>query len=449
MTICVYAQVGKWDGKLSVSPQMQLRLSIIIEGEPEAYSAKFISVDQGNAVIEGNSTVVDGNKISINFTTIGASYDAIISSDSLDGTFIQNGQRFPLILMRTENNTEDKSNRPQTPYPPYPYSDEEVEFVNAIDGNTLSGTLTTPKNQVVKTAVILVSGSGPQNRDEELFGHKPFLVLADHLSRHGIAVLRYDDRGVGKSSSLDKIGTTADLAYDAEAALKYLRDNYNFENVGIIGHSEGGLIAFMLAGEEAYDTPDFIISLAGPGIRGADVLIGQQELALINMGVPKTTIEETKELNKALYSIILESTNNDDELSAKLKERMLSSIPGGMDMTSMQSQINIAINQITEPWMYNFIKYDPFESIKNTKCPVLAINGGLDAQVIADENLSAIEFALKLGGNNDYKIVKLEKLNHLLQPAITGAVDEYATITTTIDKTALSTISEWLKVEKF
>lgn len=446
--VCAQSPIGKWNGKLAVSSQMQLRLIIEIQEKNDAYTTKLISVDQGNAEIPGDKTTVDKDNLTVNFSAMGASYTATISDNTLDGTFTQGGKDFPLIMKRADNNDDTKSNRPQTPVAPYPYNQQDVEFTNRIEGNTLSGTLTIPKDQVIKTAVVLISGSGPQNRDEELFGHKPFLVLADHLSRNGVAVLRYDDRGVGKSSKTETEGTTADLAYDAEAAVEYLRNNYDFERIGVIGHSEGGLIAFMLSGNESYKTPDFVVSIAGPGLRGADVLNGQQERALTRMGLPSATIDQTMALNKSLYAIILESTQNDIELAAKLEEQLKVSVPANVNADAAKKKISQTIAQVTAPWLYYFIKYDPSESISNTKCPVLAINGSLDSQVIASENLHAIENALKVGGNENFKIVELEGLNHLFQPAKTGEASEYAEIEITFDKKALVTISEWIKSQR-
>ncbi|MFI3295197.1 MAG: alpha/beta hydrolase [Rikenellaceae bacterium] len=447
LSFSVVAQnpVGVWEGKLNVTPTVPLRLVIEIEQEGETYSSKLISVDQGNIIIPCTNTTIENDTLTTTFTMIGAQYRATIDNEKLSGTFTQSGKQFPLIMTKAENGQTTKINRPQTPKAPYPYNIEEVTFTNESEGNTLSGTLTTPKTNEETPAVVLVSGSGSQNRDSEIFNHKPFWVIADYLSRNGIAVLRFDDRAVGKSSSAKAEATTQEIAYDAEAAMEHLRKRGDFSHVGVIGHSEGGLIAFLLAGESEYKTPDFIISMAGCGIRGAEILTYQTDYELNQIEIRESEAQSAKALNRAIFDIILESKELNTEVAEKIKEVLEGSTPANTDKEVAQEQIANVVKRMTNEWMYNFIKFDPTPTIKNIKCPVLAINGSIDRQVEAKTNLKAIESALEIGGNNQYEVVEYEGLNHLLQKAESGSVAEYGEIEETINTVVLTKLANWIK----
>ncbi len=436
--------VGVWEGKLSVAPTMSMRLVIEITQDGEAYNSKLISVDQGNAEIKGSNTTFDNGSLTATFSMIGAKYIASVSSAELKGTFSQSGQQFPLVMTKSTSGEVTKINRPQTPKAPYPYSIDEVTFTNRIEGNTLSGTLTKPKGTGRIPAVVLVSGSGVQNRDSELFSHKPFWVIADYLSRNGVAVLRFDDRGVGKSSK-GKVGaTTDDLAYDAEAGVEYLRSRGEFSSVGVIGHSEGGLIAFLLAGDSSYISPDFIVSMAGCGIVGADVLTYQTNYALSQIDIPQAEREDAANTNRAIYDAILNSEELNADVVAKVRKIAERSIPATIDPQTAEKEITRVVQTATAPWMYNFIKFNPAPLIEKIKCPVLALNGSIDRKVEASSNLSAIEAALKRAGNKRYEIVELKGLNHLFQKAESGDVAEYGEIEETINVAVLEKLSEWI-----
>ncbi|MFI3293927.1 MAG: alpha/beta hydrolase, partial [Rikenellaceae bacterium] len=420
--------VGVWEGKLNVTASASLRLIIEITQDGAIYNSKLISVDQGNAVINGVNTTVKDGRLLTTFSMISAQYKATISEAELNGTFTQAGQQFPLIMTKSKSGEATKINRPQTPKAPYPYNIKEVTFTNHIESNMLSGTLTIPNTEAKVPAVVLVSGSGSQNRDSEIYSHKPFWIIADYLSRNGIAVLRFDDRNVGKSGRIKGGETTADIAYDAEAGVEYLRSLDEFSSVGVIGHSEGGTIAFILAGDSRYKTPDFIVSMAGCGVSGVEILNYQNDYALSKSAIPEADKQKAMATNRAIYNVILNSKELNDDVVASVRRVLEDVIPANVDPKMAQEQVSLMTHQTTSPWAYHFIKFDPRSVIEDTKCPVLAINGSLDRQVSATENLNSIKSSLDRGGNKQYEIVEYKGLNHLFQKAESGAVAEYGEI---------------------
>jgi pimeloyl-ACP methyl ester carboxylesterase len=308
-----------------------------------------------------------------------------------------------------------------------------------------------PKKEGLYPAVILISGSGPQNRDEELLGHKPFLVLSDFLTRNGIAVLRFDDRGTALSKGDFKTATSADFATDVEAAVKYLqtRKEINKQQIGLIGHSEGGIIAPMVA-SRSKDIA-FIVLMAGTGIPGADILLLQQELIGKASGISEADLLKAKSINTKAFEMVSKSTNTaqlkidlTDSLTQLLRGNSSSVKPEGMSESEF---IKLQVDQITSPWMKYFILYDPAPTLEKVKCPVLAINGEKDLQVPPKENLSAIKAALIKGGNKKFTAKELPNLNHLFQECKTGAPSEYAAIEQTISPTALLEILSWLQMQ--
>jgi pimeloyl-ACP methyl ester carboxylesterase len=341
--------------------------------------------------------------------------------------------------------------RPQEPRPPFPYRSEEVT-VESVPGVRLAGTLTIPPGAGPHPAVVLVSGSGPQDRDETLMSHKPFLVLADHLSRNGIAVLRLDDRGVGRSTGSFAAATSADFANDAAAAVRWLRARAEVadDRVGIIGHSEGGMIAPMVAST----TPEvaFIVLLAGPGIPSRELLVMQGALISRAGGETEREIRRTSALQREMFTAIAQTAD-----SAALHQRMREIVrryqasltpeerarPDASDAT-----LEAAINAMMSPWYRWFMRYDPAPALRATRVPVLALNGALDLQVPADENLAGIEQALRAAGNRDVTVEKLPGLNHLFQTARTGAPSEYGEIEETMSPAVLQRVSAWI-LERF
>ncbi|RPI72503.1 MAG: alpha/beta hydrolase [Ignavibacteriales bacterium] len=362
------------------------------------------------------------------------------------GTWSQGGSSFPLSLIRSAGIKPPK--RPQEPEPPLPYIEEEITIKNEQDDLTLSGTFTYPENIDNLPVVILISGSGPQNRNEELLGHKPFLVLADHLTRNGIAVLRFDDRGIGQSTGDFSSATTEDFVTDVLAAVDYLetRKEIDQDKIGLIGHSEGGLVAPIASVK--CDEIDFIILMAAPGLSGREILRLQTALIMRAGGADEELISREVESAMKSYDIII---NEQDSAAAreKLKKYFDESYAGMSKEEKEQlgnpdSYFDQQARMLLSPWFKYFLEYDPYPVLTEVKIPVLAINGEKDLQVPPKENLSLIEKAFNEGGNKNYKIVELPGLNHLFQVAETGSPDEYVKIEQTISPDALNLITEWI-----
>ena len=384
---------GDWMGKLNLGPQsltIVLHVNCNAQGDVECI---LDSPDQGAKGIAVETDYCSSDSISVSLASLALSFQGKLKGDEIVGTFTQ-GLSFSLILKRGE----EKLNRPQNPVAPYPYKTEEVAFKNVADGATLVGTLSYPVGyKKEKTPVVLmVTGSGQENRDEEVFDHKPFLVIADYLARHGVATLRYDDRGFGKSTGGDvEHATTLDFMRDAASGVDFLRTSKQFGKVGILGHSEGGSIAFMLG---AKGKVDFVISMAGVGVKGDTAL--------------------TAQANK-----ILELTGQ------------------SMRFSTHQYRMNAIIKR--SPWLNFFIDYDPSEDISKTLCPVMAINGSRDIQVISSLNLAGIKAHLKPNPKNIIK--EYPSLNHLFQHCKTGNVSEYRIIEETVSPEVLEDIVRFIK----
>lgn len=440
---------GQWNGALKVQGT-QLRLVINITKTADGYSATMDSPDQGATGIPINSTTFENSKLYFAIPNATIEYNGDLMDDEFIGTFKQNGQEFPMNLSR---NAIEKLlvKRPQEPIKPYSYYAEDVTFQNTKANISLAGTLTLPKKEGNFPVVILISGSGPQNRDEEILDHKPFLVISDYLTKNGIAVLRYDDRGVGKSTGNFKAGTSADFATDVESAIAYLktRKEINKKKIGLIGHSEGGLIAPMVA-SNSKDVA-FIVMLAGPGIQGNKILLLQKELIEKGMGVSESEINKGLETNANLFDVIIKATDGQQlkaDLTTKLNELLANDptaeIPNGM---SKEEFIAVQVDQIATSWMQYFIKYDPAPALEKVKCPVLALNGAKDLQVPPNENISAIATALKKGGNKKVTTKIFPNLNHLFQESDTGIPSEYGIIEQTIAPIVLEEITSWIKLQ--
>ncbi|MBO4825998.1 MAG: alpha/beta hydrolase [Prevotella sp.] len=390
------ALLGDWSGKLNVGP-VSLTLVLHLEQADGYVTATLDSPDQGAKGIPAFKEFLSDDSIAIKIENLRMTYRARLKDGKLDGTFTQMGQSLPLVLTKGEI---AKAKRPQCPQPPFPYETEEVTFRNETDGATLAGTLTWPvgydrQSKKKPVVVLLVTGSGQENRDEEIFEHKPFLVIADYLARQGIATLRYDDRATGKSVGGEvKNATTIDFMRDAAAGLQYLRSRKAFSKVGLLGHSEGGCIAFLLGAKKK---TDFIVSLAGPGVKGDTLLVVQSNRILSLSGQPANmTVEKYRQLEDS--------------------------------------------QQI--PWLRWFIDYDPSADISRTRCPVFALNGDRDCQVISSQNLTAIQHLLPKSKKNLVK--EYPGLNHLFQHCTTGLVAEYGQIEETISPEVLQDIAQWI-----
>ncbi len=389
---------------------------------------------QGAFDILCGEVVVKGDTILIDMPALKAIFKGVIAQDdkSIYGTFIQ-GIAIPIVLTRTTKEAS-RLNRPQEPQPPFVYHSQEVTLKNG--DITLAGTFTKPIIGSKHKAVVLVSGSGAQNRDEELFGHKPFAVIADYLTRHGIAVLRYDDRGVGGSSNGTDDATTLDLATDAMAAVDYLksRNDIDTTHIGIIGHSEGGLIAVINAATHPDDV-DFIITLAGPYVKGKDILIKQNHLASEMAGMPFSESQAADV--KTIFETIDASTDS-TLLAADLRKIM--SATGNHS----EQEIEQTIKVMASPWYVAFVKLDPARYLPQVKCPVLAMNGSWDFQVDATQNLGAARNALPRATVKEY-----EGLNHLFQPSSSRQASmSYGAIEITISEQVLKDIVEWINSQK-
>lgn len=317
-----------------------------------------------------------------------------------------------------------------------PYRAQPVTFQNRAAGITLAGTLTVPAGRGPFPAVVLIAGSGPHDRNETIFGHKPFLVLADYLTRRNIAVLRYDKRGVGGSGGTEATATTVDFAADAQAAFDYLRalPQIDARRVGLIGHSEGGVIASMLAARDRHVA--FIVLLAGPGVRGDRLLTAQVQAILAAAGVPRQRVQRRVEQERDLLSIVEQQAAGDAAEQAQLRQQLSRMAP--------PARVEAAIRRLDTPWFRYFLRYDPAPTLAKVRCPVLALFGAKDVQVPPALNLPAVRRALRAGGNRDFQVLELPGLNHLFQRARTGEPNEYASIHSTMDPAALQTVAVWI-----
>lgn len=388
------ALLGSWSGKLKAGAA-SLTIVLHLEQADGFVKVSLDSPDQGAKGISGFKEYLSDDSVAIKIESLGVAYRARLKEGKLDGTFSQRGFSFPLMM--TKGVPEVK--RPQTPKLPFPYETEEVTFTNEADGATLAGTLTYPMGYDKKQkpmVVLFVSGSGQQNRDEELMDHKPFLVIADYLARQGIATLRYDDRATGKSEGGEvKNATSEDFSRDAAAGIDFLRNKKAFSKVGILGHSEGGTIAFMLSAQKKVD---FIVSLAGPTVKGDTLLAAQSNRILSLSGQPATmTVEKYRQ----------------------------------------------TVAPIKNHWIDWFNDYDPTDNIRKTHCPVFALNGDRDCQVISTLCLPALKQLLP--PSKKHLIKEYPSLNHLFQHCTTGLPEEYSQIEETISPEVLQDIATWIK----
>lgn len=435
--------VGLWQGSLDVNA-MRLRLAFDIKRDSSGkLTGVMTSIDQGNAKING-SVALAGDTVIVTMPTALARYRATLNAtgDSLRGTFTQGGGEFPLSLGRTSAIAAIR--RPQEPKPPFPYRTEDVT-VESVAGVRLGCTLDLPQGAGPFPAVVMATGSGPQDRDEALLGHKPFLVIADYFARRGIATLRCDDRGVARSTGNYAIASAADFADDAEAGVKYLRTRSEIarNRIGIIGHSEGGMIGPMVAARSR--DVAFVIMMAGPGIRGDSLVTLQGELIAKAAGAPPAAIERQRTIQEALFGAIRASHDSADAATRvrHAEDSLIAALPEA-EQPLARRQLAQGNAQLMSREFQSIIKYDPRPVLIQVHVPVLALGGTLDLQVPYAEDLKGIEAALKAGGNHDVTTVALPGLNHLFQPATTGAPSEYGVIETTVAPVALQTMADWI-----
>ncbi len=442
--------VSTWQGALDVG-QTKLRLVLkIFESGKDSLKASLDSPDQGASDIPASGVRTTGDSVVVEFNSMLAKYEGVLQQDknSLSGMWKQGGAVLPLTLARSSD--VPKPRRPQNPVKPYPYVEEEIAYENKKGGVKLAGTFTKPAKGGPFPAVILISGSGPQDRNETVFGHSPFLVLADYLTRRGIAVLRVDDRGVGGSTGNVMLSTSDDFSGDVLAGIEYLkqRSDVRKKQIGLVGHSEGGIVAPMVAAK----TTDvaFIVLMAGTGLPGDQILLLQTGLIMKAAGLNDESIEKAREHNNHVYGLV-KSNKDSVLLSQRLGDYLMSSWSHWGEQYEKQGiekekAIEALVRQVTTPWFRYFLTYDPRSALQNVKCPVLAINGELDVQVAAKENLSQIEAALKKAGNKNVTMKELPGLNHLFQTSKTGSLNEYGSIEETTSPETLKIIGDWMEL---
>ena len=455
LAVCLQAQTitGDWYGTMPVRGK-QIRVVFHISKTGDIYKTTMDSPDQNAIGLPTDNTTVTGNQLTIAAPSLGINYTGnyLPDSNKINGKLSQGPNSTPLILTTTEIKVTKAAPvpRPQDPKDS-PYKQEEVVFTNPKDGNTLAGTLTMPADGKASKIVILITGSGPQNRNEEIeqFNHRPFLVWSDWLTRNGIAVLRYDDRGIGASGGVFATSTSADFADDAEAAVSYIQSRPDLKNlaIGLMGHSEGGMIAPMIASHNS--AVKFIILLAGPGVPISQLMVEQTEDQLRLGGAPDSAIAQSAALQKKVFAVM---NDNKEIPAAELKTKiktMLNDELGKFPAEALggRSADDMA-QEATTPWLRYFITFDPAVYLTHIKCPVLAMNGTLDMQVRSTDNLKAIKECARKAGNKNVQIVSLDGLNHLFQKAKTGAAPEYGQITETVNPVALNTVTEWLNKQK-
>jgi uncharacterized protein len=436
--------VGEWQGVLAVGTS-KLRIALSVKPDSAAgLRGQIVSIDQGGAVVPAQMSV-RGDTLVVSMPAASATYTAVatLTGDSLHGVWSQ-GSPLPLAMGRGAAPVVVAKARPQDPKPPFPYRSQDVT-VSSVAGVTLAGTVLIPNGTGPFPAVVFVTGSGPQDRDETLLGHHPFLVIADYLARHGIASLRYDDRGVARSTGSFANSTSADFADDAEAAVRFLRGVPGIarDRVGIIGHSEGGLIGPMVAAR----SPDvaFVVMMAGPGIPGDSISLLQQRLIALAGGAPAARVDASVAANRRLMQAVKTAPDSATAVAnvQAARSEILVDIPD-TQRAAVAAQIDQGIRELEQPWMRYFLRYDPRPTLRKVHVPVLALGGTLDLQVPPEENLSAIDAALKEGGNRDYRVVRLPGLNHLFQTATTGSPSEYEKIEETVSPSALELMAGWI-----
>ena len=440
-----------WEGVVALPNQQTLEF--FVHFTPGGEHAGTIDIPmQGARALPLQGVAFEGDRMSFALAPpIDARWTCTREGDAATCTLAQHGLELEgeMDAIDAEEFADaTKLERPQTPQPPFPYRSEEVEYPNEAAGNKLAGTLTLPEGDGPHPVVLLISGSGAQDRDETIFEHKPFWVLADHLTRAGIAVLRVDDRGVGGSTGDLQTSTSEDFASDVLAGVAYLagRKDIDAERIGLVGHSEGGLIAPMAAVQSKQVA--FVVLLAGPGVPGRDILDHQGRLIAEKSGAGPDLIESDSKQRKEMFRI-LDETPDDEQAREKLTafyRAQLDELPPDKkrQLGDLDKVAEAQVRSVASPWFRFFLSYDPRPTLRKLKVPVLAITGQKDLQVDPEQNLPEIRKALRKARNKDVTIATLPGLNHLFQSADRGTPDEYIRIEETFDPKALTTISDWV-----
>ena len=441
-----------WEGKLPAGLGFTLRLVFHVGKERNGVEfASMDSPDQGAKGIRVDSVTSNETGLSFDLKAIGARYEGKLNAEGTEavGTWTQGGRKFPLTLMVVDKETEVR--RPQTPRPPFPYKDEAVSYANKPGGVTLAGTLTVPQGTGPFPAALLITGSGAQDRDETLFQHKPFLVIADALTRRGVAVLRVDDRGVGGTSGSVDQSTTDDFAGDVLAGIAYLKTRPEIDpgRIGLIGHSEGGLIGPLVASKSG--DVAFVVMLAGTGLPGDEILGLQGRLLAKALGSDEKSLDVQGGIQKAMMTLV--KTEKDPEvIRSRAREVVRDAVKDlpeavrdeALAQVKDDARLDASLKRLTTPWFRYFLAYDPRPALAKVRCPVLALVGEKDLQVPPKENLREIERALKEAGNTRATVKELPGLNHLFQTCKTGSTAEYAEIEETFAASALDEVVNWV-----
>lgn len=426
---------GYWKGDLAVgNDTLSLYIDIAKTGNG-GYTCKLDIPQQNVEGMPTDTVAVDGMSVAFGINKIGFEYNGMLVMNSILGNFSQNGIKLPLNFSKAERAV---AKRPQEPKGPFPYRCEEVSFSNARDGITLYGTLTLPEGKGPFPAVVLITGSGTENRNEEVMGHKPFLVIADYYTRRGIAVLRFDDRGCDSATvKAASKATSFDLSYDAEAGVDYLmgRPEIDHGKIGVAGHSEGGMISFMIAARR----PDiaFVVSFAGPSVTGEEILKSQRLAIAEVQGAPQEYLDAMKKSDGKMFDLIAGA----DSVTPELDEELVSMQTAGGTPEKTAKEM---AGQLTSPWMFYFLKHDPASDITATKCPVLCLDGSKDKQVIASINIPEYEKIAQENGKTNMTIKEIPGLNHLFQHCATGNPNEYYSIEETFSPGILELSADWI-----
>ena len=430
---------GTWQGAFQ-NGNMRFRLQLhISHDETKKLGGTLDSLDQGAAGLPMSKINERNGAVHFEIALVSGVYEGTLNAahNAMTGKWTQNKDSVALEFKRSDEVLALR--RPQNPAKPYSYKEEQVSFSNKNGTATLAGTLTIPQGAGPFPAALLISGSGPQNRDEFLAGHQPFLVLADYLTRKGVAVLRYDKRGIGKSTGDFATATTEDFAADAGSALDYLKTRKEIAagKIGAIGHSEGALIAPMLGGNGSVA---WIVLMAGPAETGEKIMISQSQAIAIAAGMPAVQVARSLEFDRKAYELV--RTEKDSEVLEKKIDAMV--VSSGMAEGSMPASVAAQIHMLSSPWFRFFLDYDPLPPLQKVKCPVLALNGDRDLQVSAADNLPLIQKTLEEAGNKNVTTKAMPELNHLFQHAETGTPTEYGAIEETISPEVLQIIADWI-----
>ncbi|MBL0267748.1 MAG: alpha/beta fold hydrolase [Chitinophagaceae bacterium] len=444
---------GSWEGVLQAGIEIRIVFHIEENGKVKADSP-----DQSAFGLTCKDAIIKNQEIQIEITAVKASFSGRLINDStIEGTFTQ-GADLPLTLKKTSKTDQPKTpealKRPQQPLPPFPYQSEDLIYANADSSLRFGATITIPEGKGPFPAVVLISGSGPQNRNEELMGHQPFAVLADYLTRRGFIVLRADDRGVAKSTGVFDKATSRDFADDVNTHINYLlqRKEVNKKQIGLIGHSEGGMIAPMVAAERKDIA--YIVLMAGPGVPCMDLLVEQNIAIYQSYGIPENAAAALRPVFKKIATAATQSPDMKTgftQASAAAEEWAAQTDTATLRLLEMTQKkdrdkyIRELILTMSNPWFRYFLSFDPAPYLQQLKCAVLAINGGKDIQVLPKQNLPGIETALKKSKSKNYLVKELPGLNHLFQTCKECTIEEYRAIEETIAPIALETMGDWLQ----